>query len=282
MTKIEGLTIFTEEEFQTIVDELFNKSESGFNTLLKVIDRAFSRNVENWANSTSFLKGGLHHEDVMQEIRIKVCKNVVTNFFKHERANGEINYDPLGFQKWLCTVVKHEKISYFNQMLRVRHCTIDLNDTTVESMVENLASTTEDYYGEFSSRERLEEAFKVVIESEARPYTVLTWIAARLFFIEVNEKGGEISSMVDSAFGNKTLYQMRDMLFQATERIKWMKLTEKGKEKINKALDTLYNGISPYGEMRYYEFYMSKGAKASISDWINKMDNIIKKQVAAK
>lgn len=282
MTKIEGLTIFTEEEFARIVDELFNRAESDFTTLLRIVDRAFSRSVEYWANTTSVLKGGLHHEDVMQEIRLKVYKNATTNFFFREGLEGRINYDPLGFQKWLYTVVSHEKISYYNKICKIKNSTLHLDDDGVSLMVDSLVSTSGDHFVELRTKEKLSEAFKIVIESEARPYTVLTWVAARLIFIKTTEKGGEISDLISTVFGDMTLYMMRDILFEATSTIEWMKLTEKGKERINKALDAPYDDVSKYGERRYLDFYMKKGAKASISDWINKMDNIIKKQVAAK
>ncbi len=281
MAKIEGLTIFTEEEFDTIVNELFYRGKAKFDTLIHVVDRAFCKSVEYWCNNTDILKGGYHHEDVMQEIRIRVVQKAVTMFFKREELGGEINYDPLGFQKWLYTVVRNEKISYYKRILRQRN-PMSWDDETVQRVVEGLVHNVEDSFSEMQTRESLEEAFKIVIESDARPYTVLTWIAARLFFIKVTERGGEISELIDAVFAEKTLYEMRDMLFEAAETVSWMKLTEKGKDKINKALDEPYNEVCAYGDMRYFDFYMKKGAKSSISDWINKMDNIIRKQVAAK
>jgi hypothetical protein len=49
---------------------------------------------------------------------------------------------------------------------------------------------------------------------------------------------------------------------------------------LQEALDAPYDRQRCYGHVKYREFFMKKGGKATISDWVNRMNSMIKRVTA--
>ncbi len=127
-------------------------------------------------------------------------------------------------------------------------------------------------------RERLAEAFDIVLDSDCKIYKVLTWLAMSLFIIKYDIKRSESSAIVVTAFSDKTLFDMRDVLLKMVQRIDWITINKQQLDKINTALNAEYRGYK-IGQFRYSDFFMKKGGKASISDWVNRMNRLIESRV---
>ena len=68
-----------------------------------------------------------------------------------------------------------------------------------------------------------------------------------------------------------------------TARCGWIELNERQCRKQMEKLEAVDKKTGKkIGEMRYEEFYMSKGPEMSISDWINRVNEQIKKKSGAK
>ena len=131
----------------------------------------------------------------------------------------------------------------------------------------------------------MRQAFAIVILADVSVYKVLTWIAQFIFVLECDVTKIKSNEMIISAFGNKTLYDMYDMILVASQKIPWITITQEQNEKILQALRKKRVDDVSYGETKYKEFFMKQdgeiSGKKSISDWVNRMNNMIKGKIGA-
>ena len=71
---------------------------------------------------------------------------------------------------------------------------------------------------------------------------------------------------------------MKDILFDFVKRVEWIVVTPAQIQKINHALNAELND-KHIGEIKYKDFFMKKGGKASISDWVNRMNRLIESRI---
>ncbi len=160
-----------------------------------------------------------------------------------------------------------------------------------------------------SVRELVRECFDIVIDSKIAVYKILTWLALSLVMLNLDETKIKSTDAVVEQLKNKTLFQMRDFIYAYDQKLTWLDLSEEQKKKIDNALNAPYNkkddestdsqsvekltelqssdgkgevGNRPqtWGDVKYGSFFMSKGGKASVSDWVNKINKTIKRRVA--
>ena len=85
------------------------------------------------------------------------------------------------------------------------------------------------------------------------------------------------------AFEDKRLQEMYEMLLTAAKRIPWLEINQAQNEKILQALRKKRAGDVSYGETRYCDFFMKSNGKPSgkksISDWVNRMNGLIKREL---
>ena len=73
---------------------------------------------------------------------------------------------------------------------------------------------------------------------------------------------------------------MRDILVNAAGRLPWLSLSMEQKKRIDRQLALPFDGGKTYGETTYSTFFMKKGGKATISDWVNRMNERIRRVLA--
>lgn len=127
--------------------------------------------------------------------------------------------------------------------------------------------------------ERLARAFTIVLDSDSTVYKVLTWMAQSIFIVNFDVTKIKSTELVLTAFEQKKLYDMRDMVFFASRSLSWINITAKQSARIESALAAPYHDGRRYGDVKYCEFFMKKGGKATISDWVNRMNNVIKRVI---
>ena len=75
---------------------------------------------------------------------------------------------------------------------------------------------------------------------------------------------------------------MKNALFKVGGRISWLGISEHRKKRIEEALAKPYKDENrALGEVTYKELFMKKGGKATISDWVNRMNEMIKRVMKA-
>ena len=264
------LRVFTDEEFDQMICEL-DCDNPKFDTLCKIVEDVLKPSVIIWCSS-GILKDKTTADDLLLDIQVKVIKNIITGFVRNKRANGGINYDPGGFNSWLFRTAKNLRNDIVREL--ERKCGHDIG---IENLVDE-PYFCDDYYDEEREirQQALAKAFNIVLNSDRKVYITLTWIAQSLFVIKCDLKRPEATEKIIKEFQSKSLFDMWKILLAFSKQVPWLMVTSAQRQRISTALCTPLKVDILLGEIRYEELFMSKGPKQTISDWVNRIDNMIK------
>ena len=258
----------SEQEFHIMVDELLYREEASFTMLCSIAESVLRPSLRRWCAADDTLRGKNYEEDIMQEIHLRLIKTTVSHFLLRD-GDGTVNMDPKGFEAWMFRVAQNIKRDFANRIRRIRMKTTDLVELSEEPCEDG-----PDRLGE------LARAFQIVLDADVQVYKVLTWVAQCLFIVELDVTKIRSNELIVSTFGEKTLGEMRDMLLTASRSVRWMQIRPEQLEKMDRALQTSYDEDRCYAQVPYREFFMKKGGKATISDWVNRMNSMIKRVMA--
>lgn len=260
--------MITEQEFHIMVEELLYQQESSFCMLCSIARRVLSSSVRGWCAADSALAGGGYEEDIMQEIYARLIKTTVSHFLLRENVKGPYNDDPEGFEDWIFKVARNIKSDYAKQVRRYYMRNLPPEELPGEE--EDMGSPEQQ-----ERRQKLSAAFEIVLSSDAQVYKALTWVAQCLYVIEYDISRIEANQLIVSTLEQKSLFEMRDIILHTVDRIRWLDISPEQKQRIEDALQKPYDEMRVYGQVTYGEFFMKKGGKKSISDWVNRMNSLI-------
>ena len=131
--------------------------------------------------------------------------------------------------------------------------------------------------------DKLKEAFSIVISADVNVYKVLTWLAQFIFILDADVTKIQSNELIIAAYGDKTLYEMYDMILSASKEISWITISEAQNERILEALQKKRIDDVSYGETKYSDFFMKHNGevsgKKSISDWVNRINGMVRKNM---
>lgn len=263
------MKFFSNEEFDMMFREIVGSEFICYDTLLYVSKRMLFNSVCKWCYNDPALCGKQYEEDIMQEIQIRLIKNCVSGFFLR---NGEANYDPEGFKNWIFTLAINVKNDFAKKVRRIQF--IEMKELDGDSE----PSYQEEMFVSDESFERLNRAFKIVIESDSKVYKVLTWVAQLIIIVNANVTKIESNDILIEQFDSMTLDAMFALVAEQAVAIPWLHLDASRLLSVKERLNEKQTDGRRIGDMLYSDFYMKKGAKASISDWVNRMNNYIVKE----
>lgn len=269
---------FTGDEFDVMVNELLYKDPISFDMLCQIAEKTLRPSVVNWCKTEECLHGRGCEDDIMQEIHLRLMKTTVDYFLLRDDIEGPYNNDPEGFENWIFLVAKNIKRDFANKIRNRDFKTDDIDDPAIGDIL------TDDYEEDTEENlDRLKRAFSIVLSSDVGIYKVLTWLAQFIFILEYDISKIKSNELIITAFENKTLYDMYDMILTASNKIPWIVITREQNEKILDALRKKRTGNVSYGESKYKDFFMKHNGelagKKSISDWMNRMNDMIKRKV---
>ncbi len=272
---------FTRDEFDMMVNELLYKDPISFDMLCQVAEKTLRPSVVNWCKTEDCLRGRGYEDDIMQEIHLRLMKTTVDYFLLRDDIEGPYNDNPEGFEDWIFFVAKNIKRDFANRIRNRDFTTEDIDDPAIGEI------PSVDYEDDTEENvDRLKHAFSIVLSSDVGIYKVLTWLAQFIFILEYDVSKIKSNELIITAFENKTLYDMYDMILTASKKIPWIVITREQNEKILEALRKRRNGNVSYGETKYKDFFMKHNGevsgKKSISDWMNRMNDMIKRRVETK
>lgn len=269
---------FTAEEFDTMVQELLFSETICFDTLCKIAEKTLRHSVIRWCKEEDRLRNRGYEDDIMQETQLRLIKTTVSHFLLHESVKGPYNNNPEGFEDWMFTVAKNIKEDFAEGVKKRDNKTQNIDDTVVgtEDDIDRIGYNEE-------TIERLNQAFSIALSVDSNVYKVLTWVAQCIFILDADVTKIESNELIITAFENKTLFEMYAMVLQASKKIPWLEISASQNDKIMNALvKTQKNGVT-YGDTKYKDFFMKKDGEAcgkkSISDWVNRMNGIIRRTV---
>ena len=269
--------IFTQEEFQIMVDELLYQEPVSFDMLCHIAEKTLENKVKYWCSNDTALRNRGCEEDIMQEIYLRLIKTTVSGFLLKKSVNGVYNNDQEGLEDWLFRVARNIKKDFAN---RIRG-----RDIKTESLDELESQWLSERQQEELERriERLGKAFDIVMAADASVYKVLSWLAQFLFILDRNITKIQSADEIIAAFEHTTLNEMYEKLRAVARRIPWVQITQSQDEKLRKALDKPWDGECTYGQVEFCMFFMKHNAqvagKKSISDWSNRMNTLIRREL---
>lgn len=272
---------FTRDEFDAMVNELLYKDPISFDMLCRIAEKTLRPSVVNWCKTEDCLRGRGCEDDIMQEIHLRLMKTTVDYFLLRDDVEGPYNDNPEGFEDWIFFVAKNIKRDFANKIRNRDFTTDDIDDPAIgEIPSDDHEDDTEE------NVDRVKHAFSIVLSSDVGIYKVLTWLAQFIFILELDISKIKSNELIIVAFENKTLYDMYDMILTSSRKIPWIIITREQNEKILEALRKKRNDNVSYGETKYKEFFMKHNGevsgKKSISDWMNRMNDMIKRKVQIK
>ncbi len=258
----------TEQELDTVVEEFRKQGRS--DTLCLIIERETRGIVVSFCRMGKRLSG--MEDDMMSEIQFDIHQKFLTDFlYKSGHAAG-MNRDTKHLRNWICLIAKRYLIDNYNAVARYQDRVRLLEDSDLTTLIDK---SDEPYPDQETARELLMFAFAIVLNSASNIYIILTWLARVLMVLEYDMELIRTGDKMCIVYNDKTLYEMRDLLYRSAENISWIVITDRQRAKIDKALEKPYKDGRTYGTVKYSEFYMAKGGKYSICDWFHKMNSRI-------
>lgn len=267
---------FTRDEFDIMVNELLYSEPISFNMLCRIAEKTLRSSVIRWCKTEACLCGRGYEDDIMQEIHLRLIKTTVTYFLLRDGIDSPYNDDPEGFENWMFRVAENMKRSFANALRKTDFETEDIDDPSVPDIPDDDGSTGEWF------KEKLKEAFSIVLSLDIGIYKILTWVAQMVFILDLDITKIKSNELIITAFENKTLDEMYEMILIASARIPWLVITDEQNEKILKSLRKKQDDGVLYGETKYRVFFMKKdgevAGKKSISDWVNRINHMIRQK----
>ena len=270
---------FTHQEFSVMVDELLYQEPVSYDMLCCIAEKTLWNSVVSWCRKEDCLRGRGYEEDLMQEIYLRLIKTTVDYFLLRNGVDGPVNNDPEGFEDWMFRVADNLKRDFVARIRNRDYKTTDMEDPELENIPDVEYDDGEEQI------EKLKKAFSIVLSSDVGIYKILTWLAQFVFILDEDITKIKSNDLILHAFRNKTLYEMFEMIMTASKRIPWIVVTEQQRKRIMDALKQPWKGGIVYGDVRFSEFFMKHNGtvsgKKSISDWMNRMNNMIRRETEA-
>lgn len=265
-------SMIARDKFDRMLHELFRQRPMSFDTLCEIAREELSKLVRDWCYRDKAL-GLQEAEDVMTDIQIRLIQTAVSGFFLRGGTEA-VNDDPVGFLKWMTAVAKNVKNDAASRARRQKGMLSAVDPETVcdeEAFADKICLSDE-------KTERLSLAFEIALTADTKVCKVLTWVAQNLFLYTLDGKSGQKPvDAVLSAFQERSLFEMFSEILRASEQIPWLCISESQRERIFCQLCLPYENDTErrMGDVCYSEYFMKKGGKATISDWVNRMNNRI-------
>lgn len=265
---------FSNEEFQIMVDQLLYREPISYEMLCDIAQRTLRNKVFAMCAADETLRGRGYEEDVMQAVYMRLMNVVIFGFLLREGVDGPVNNDPAGFRAWMISVATNIKKDFANSVRRDDFKTVDIDSPGAQGLGDEM-----DVEERQARVELLKNALDVVLRSQTGVYKVLTWLAFLLFMLEQNVPRTQVGHLIVAVYSRKTLFEMYDMLRCAGNKYRWMELSQQQKKVLSAALNKPWDEGKVYGEATYREFFMKKGGSESVSDWVHKMNKMIRREL---
>ncbi len=266
--------MFTRDEFDIMVEELLHCKPASYNMLVTIAEKTLRGIVTKWCYNDPYLRGTDAANDIMQDLFLRLIQ-VTIPLFLLRSDDGEINDDPNGFKNWIFKIAYNLKKDYSNKVRKDA-----FNTTSDEEIVIEIPDgfVIEDEVIESDAVDVLRKAIDIVINLKSGIYKILTWLANSVFMLAYDITKIKATNMIEKIFSKMTLDEMYRALSGASVYIRWLTFTDSQNLRITTALSMPYDDEKTYGETTYESFYMKKGGKKSISDWINRINTTIKEE----
>lgn len=263
---------FTDEEFAIVAHVIITQDQNDARAYT-ILKRLLNPVIYQYCSKGKLLYG--FEDDLFHEIYMRVTKKFVSNFWERKDKDGNTDHSAKFFCRWLRVLAKNYLNDAYQKAMILKKPLLsleDLNEVALPVWDTQKEQTEEE-------RELLTYAFSIVLDADSDIHIILTWLGISLFILESNEEKFRVNQPFIDTYDKKTLYEMRDLLYRSAGKIDWIVISDRQKEKIDTALDFVCPDGRKMGQRTYGEFFMTKGPKATVSDWYYRMNRKIQKVI---
>ena len=272
--------VLSESEYLEIANKIIAGDDRGYEMLFERAEKNL-RGYVRWKCHSMDI--GSLEDDVMQDFKLKLFTSVVLKYFK--RDGMELNPDYIGFSAWMKKVALNVILDNLRWNNKLNSKTVtsieDLDGDGESGILDNLPSDEDSLEDRFIKIEAIAECMDTVICSGNSVYKIIAWLGHRILVYKRGLEDLDANRTLTELAEQKTLYDMYDAILGESDSIKWLCLSEAHKEKIEKELAKVVDG-RVMGDRLFSEFYMSKGPESTISDWRNRIEEMLKKKCPDK
>ena len=263
------MAAITQSEFDRIVEELICTKPARYDALCAAAKKLVGTKLARKCAQSPALARVCTPEDLLSEVYIRLIKSAVPGFFFRTE---EINLDIDGFCRWVYTIAGNLCIDYIKVSSSRYTLPIDAPLDDDEFYLQIPDPDAEAAFCAEPDIDTLRAAFEAVLDMDIQVYKALTWIAQAVLILSEDVSKIESNALLVERYENMTLEEMWASVRRCAQNIPWMKISKESEERLRKIFLLPFNESRRYGEMKYSDFYMKKGAKASISDWVNRIN----------
>jgi len=256
---------FTPDEFQIALRELFVEEPACFDTLCVIAEKELMPAIRGWCADDNALRGRDCECDIMQDTLVRIIKYCITGFFLRDGRNSP-NTDMQEFCRWIYTVARNVKRDYSNSYRE--RIIVDYSE---------LEGRIGDELGEEFVGEELASVFDITFSLKMGVHKLLAWLAVSVVILNETDKRNVATEIVVNRFGKATLDEMLEFLLRELRRYPNLLPTDSELAGIRKLLDEPDELGVRTGDRPFYTFFMAKGGKYSVSDWLHKINQLIKR-----
>lgn len=258
----------TQTEFDKICEELLEREISCYDMLLFVTEKTVKNAVYSWCSNDPTMRGRGYEEDIMQEIRAQVALKTISDFLLKE---NNYNNSPSGFHGWLMQLARNKWCDFAKKIWKYQLFDTEINEGVELIEESGLIISSKDV-------DRLNKSVDIVLGSMSRPHIILTWFAQFVVIANYNVNRTE-SNIYIATLEERTLDEILCIILNESKKIIWFQPNEQHVQKLKEKLDIIEEDGHRRGDRKYKEFYMKKGPIESISDWINRMNDKVLKEL---
>ena len=271
------MTAITQEEFDRIVHEMTAEKPARYDTLCAVAERLLWRKLERRVASTPALARCCTAEDLLSEVYIRLIKCTIPNCLSRDDT---LNNDPEGFARWVYTVAGNICRDKCRSAAARQTVALDADPDDEDAPYLQIADPDAELPFEVDeSTDMLRAAFERVLDMDVQVYKIITWAAQAVLILSADVTKIQSNELMIRAYEHMTLSEMWASVTAASARIPWLKISAAADDRLRKMLAAPFSKDVRYGDMVYADFFMKKGAKASISDWVNRINSGLKEKL---
>ena len=269
------------QEFALMVSEISNADGAEYNALCRIAESFLKPYIERQCSKYSALRNLNIESDVYHDVLVELIKSCVDKFLYRD---DKLNDDPEGFLKWIYTVARN----IINDCAKKYGARSGNEVSIVNEEGENIDIPSQtNPLTDIETRETLKECFRAVMNMECEIYIVFTWLLRVIVLSKCDmntvEKGkkddlveNKANEIVVNAFQNLTLSEIYTVILIESKHLPLMNICQADNIRILEKLSAVSDGIA-LGDRAYKSFFMKKGGKATVSDWVYRVNTRILK-----
>ena len=268
-------------EFETMVSEISSKDGTSYNALYRIAEHFLKPYIKKLCYNNAVLRNLNLADDIFHDALVEIIKGCVDKFLYRD---GVLNNDPEGFLKWMYTVARNIVVDCSK-----KHGAKSYNEMSIvndEGETVDIPSQSNPLIA-IETREMLTECFKAAIHMDCELHIIFAWVLRAIVLskcdlntVEVGKKDelieNKANEIVVTTFQNLTMSEIYTVIVLESAHLPWMVITESDDREILSKLAQVKNGVV-LGDRVYNSFFMKKGGKATISDWVYRMNQRILK-----